>query len=317
MSVGSFAIPVSGPPTPPANVLHEYTTGGTWTKPTDASFRGVWVFAAGAGGSGGAGGVSGAVFGASGGGGGATVRVWIPEASLGATETYAIGAGAAGPASGNGSAGGDTLFGLHVEAKGGNGGVQGAAANPAQTVGGSALSCTPVGAESITGGPGGRGRREVQNSFATPYAGNAIIHSFTIANGSATNSPAGGAGGGGGGGYRNTTATGTDGGDGGGVRESSLTAGGAGGAFGGSNGTAGVDDIYLTPFLGLPVTTTIGLGTGGGAGGGASGATAGGSGANGGRAAGGGGGGSTESGTRGAGGDGGDGYLIVYEVYEI
>jgi len=298
------------------SILREYTASTTWNKPTDSSFEGVWVFAAGAGGSGGAGGLANDVFGGGGGGGGATVRLWIPEASLSSSVNITIGAGGPGRTTGNGASGSATLFGTYIEAIGGNGGVQGAAANPAQAVGGNALLCTPVGAESISGGPGGRGRRNVENSFSTPYAGNAVIHSFTIANGSATNSPAGGAGGGGGGGYRNATATGTGGGDGGGVRESSLTAGGAGGAFGGSNGTAGVNDVYLTPFLGLPVTASIGLGTGGGAGGGNSGATTAGSGANGGRAAGGGGGGSTQSGgTRGASGAGGDGFIIIYEVY--
>jgi len=69
MSVGYFAIPVAGSPAPPANVLHEYTTGGTWNKPTDPSFQGVWVFAAGAGGAGGAGGVATTVYGGGGGGG--------------------------------------------------------------------------------------------------------------------------------------------------------------------------------------------------------------------------------------------------------
>jgi hypothetical protein len=314
MSVGSFAIPKIGSP---ANVLREYTTGGTWSKPTHSSFKGVWVFAAGGGGSGGAGLRNSSVAsGGSGGGGGATVRVWIPEASLGTTETYAIGAGAAGPAIGAGGAGGATLFGLHVEAKGGDGGAAGSTIAPTQAVGGSALLCTPVGAESVTGAPGGRGRRETENSLVTPYAGNAIIHSFIIANGSATNSPAGGAGGGGGGGYINTLPGGLKGGDGGGAyNNSTLTNGGAGGAAGGGNGTAGVSDIYVTPFLGLPVTTTIGLGTGGGGGGGVSGATNGGAGANGGRAAGGGGGGGTGTGTRGAGGAGGNGFLIVYEVF--
>jgi len=317
MSVGSFALPIAGSPTPPANVLHEYTTGGTWSKPTDPSFKGVWVFAAGAGGSGGAGHRNSSLAsGGSGGGGGAIVRVWIPEASLGATETYAIGAGGTGPASGAGNAGGATLFGLHVEAIGGSGGTGGSTIAPAQVAGGSALLCIPATGSAISGAPGGRGRRE----SVQPLAGDAVIASVLTLAGGITTSPiaSGGAGGGGGGGWIGSLPGGLDGGDGGGAyNNSTLTNGGAGGAAGGSNGTAGVDDIYLTPFLGLPVTTTIGLGTGGGAGGGASGATAGGSGANGGRAAGGGGGGSTESGTRGAGGDGGDGYLIVYEVYEI
>jgi hypothetical protein len=100
----------------------------------------------------------------------------------------------------------------------------------------------------------------------------------------------------------------------------SLTAGGAGGIANGGNGTAGVSDIYLDPFLGL-VTSTIGIGTSGGGGAGNTGASAvAGNGAAGGRAAGGGGGGSQSNGaggTRGASGAGGDGFLLVYEVFAI
>lgn len=314
MSVGYFAIPVAGSPAPPANVLHQYTTGGTWNKPIDPSFQGVWVFAAGAGGAGGAGGVATTVYGGGGGGGGAIVRLWIPAASLGLTETYSIGAGAVSVATGAGAAGGATLFGAHVDAKGGSGGNAGAAANPVQVAGGSALLCTPLTGSSISGAPGGRGRRE---PATYPLAGSAVIASVLTLGGGITTSPiaSGAAGGGGGGGWNNTTGTGTAGGDGGGCYQGgSLTTGGAGGAVGGSAGTAGANDIYLDPFLGI-VNTTIGLGTGGGGGGGASGATAGGTGAAGGRAAGGGGGGSTQTGTRGASGGGGNGFLLVYEVY--
>jgi hypothetical protein len=302
---------------PPANVLREYTTGGSWSKPTDASFTGVWVFAAGGGGSGGAGGVAITAYGAGGGGGGAIVRLWIPAASLGLTETYAIGAGGAGPSTGNGSAGGATLFGLHVEAKGGNGGLQGGPGNPQQAAGGSPLTSIPSGSgASISGAPGGRGRRE-PGSGVLP--GSAVIASIFALGGVVGFSPVatGGAGGGSGGGYSNVTGTGLGGSDGAGCYQGGiLVAGGAGGAFGGGNGTAGTNDIYLDPFLGL-VTPTIGLGTAGGGGGGTSGATAGGTGAGSGRAAGGGGGGSTQTGTRGAGGAGGDGFLLVYEVFAI
>lgn len=301
---------------PPANVLREFTAGGSWSKPTDASFQGVWVFAAGGGGSGGAGGVATTTFGGGGGGGGAMVRLWVPAASLLTTETYAIGAGATGPATGAGSAGGATLFGAHVEAVGGDGGNQGGTANAAQRGGGKATLCVPVTGSAISGSPGARGTRDVTSA----PAGSAVIAPIlTLIGVVAVDFPiaVGGAGGGGGGGYNNANATGTGGNGGGGCYQGgSLVAGPAGGAFGGSNGTAGASDIYLDPFLGI-VTTTIGLGTGGGGGGGASGATAGGTGAAGGRAAGGGGGGSTQTGTRGAGGAGGDGFLLVYEVFAI
>jgi len=293
---------------PPANVLHEYTTGGTWNKPTDPSFKGVWVFAAGAGGSGGAGIVTtGTTYaGGSAGGGGSLVRLWIPAASLGLTETYAIGAGATGPATGAGSAGGATLFGSLVEAKGGNGGVVGLAGATPRTggTGGSALLNTPIASgNSISGGAGGDGQRAIAGSAGATGMLN-------------TAAPGGGGGSGG------NAGTGPfDGGAGGGTYQGgSLTAGAAGGTAPGGSGTAGASDIYIDPFVGL-VTSTIGIGTGGGGGAGASGASAvAGNGAAGGRAAGGGGGGSQgngASGTRGAGGAGGDGFLLVYEVYAI
>ena len=290
----------------PANVLREYTTGGSWSKPTDASFKGVWVFAAGGGGSGGAGNLvssNTAIAGGAGGGGGSIVRRWIPAVSLLTTETYAIGAGAAGVATGNGGTGGATLFGAHAEAKGGSGGADGTTAtSTAGGAGGNALINVPIASgTSISGGVGGIGR---QTGATTGTAG-----MTTTA----------GAGGGGGGG-RSTTVVGNGNQGGGCYNNGSLTAGGAGGIANGGNGTAGANDIYLDPFLGL-ITATIGIGTSGGGGAGNTGASAvAGNGAAGGRAAGGGGGGSQSNGaggTRGASGAGGDGFIIVYEVFAI
>ena len=296
-------------PVAPANVLREYTTGGSWSKPTDASFQGVWVFAAGGGGSGGAGIVStGAIYaGGSAGGGGSLVRLWVPAVSLLTTETYAIGAGATGPATGAGSAGGATLFGAHVEAKGGSGGVVGLAGGATARVGGaggSALLNVPIASGiSISGAAGGDGGRNV----AGGAGGTGLLN---------TAAPGGGGGGGG-----NTGVGPFNGGAGGGAYQAgSLTAGGAGGVANGGSGTAGASDIYIDPFLGI-VTVTIGIGTGGGGGAGNTGASAvAGNGADGGRAAGGGGGGSQgngASGTRGAGGAGGNGFLLVYEMFAI
>jgi hypothetical protein len=289
---------------PPANVLREYTTGGSWSKPTDASFQGVWVFAAGAGGSGGAGFANNAAAsGGGGGGGGSLVRVWIPAASLLTTETYAIGAGGASPATTVGNAGGATLFGLHVEAKGGSGGPRGISS--ANTVpggdGGNASLNVPVvlNGRSISGATGGRG---------------AWVNTGTAGGNGTINVAA--PGGGGGTGHFSPT-IGVNGYDGGGAWSTSLVAGGAGGISPGGTGTAGANDIYIDVFLGL-ITSTIGIGTGGGGGAGNIGANAGGAGGAGGRAAGGGGGGGTQlAGTRGAGGAGGDGFLLVYEVFAI
>jgi hypothetical protein len=288
----------------PANVLREYTTGGTWSKPSDASFQGVWVFAAGGGGSGGAGFPNNtATSGGGGGGGGSLVRVWIPAASLLTTETYAIGAGGASPATTIGNAGGATLFGLHVEAKGGSGGARGTSSTTTVSggAGGNASLNVPVvlNGLSISGAAGGTGTR-VSTGTA---GGNGTINVAAP-------------GGGGGTGHASPT-LGANGYAGGGAWSTSLVAGGAGGTSPGGAGTAGANDIYINVFLGL-ISSSIGIGTGGGGGAGNTGANNGGAGGAGGRAAGGGGGGGTQlAGTVGAGGAGGDGFMIVYEMFAI
>lgn len=294
---------------PPANVLREYTTGGTWNKPTSPSFRGVWVFAAGAGGAGGAGNVNVTnVTGGGGGGGGSISRLWIPAASLGLTETYAIGAGAVSVATGNGGAGGATLFGAHVEAKGGGGGTGGStsAASVAAGAGGDAALNTPVvNGSSISGGRGGTGARA--NATATDVPAGIISGANLV--GSSAAAP------GGGGGCGVSAGVQQAGKAGGAAWSTTQTSGGAAGTAGGGSGGSGVSDIYINPFLGL-IASTIGIGTGGGGGGGITTGTAG-NGGTGGRAAGGGGGGGTGSGTRGASGAGGDGFIILYEVFAI
>jgi hypothetical protein len=294
---------------PPANVLREYTTGGTWSKPSDASFQGVWVFAAGGGGSGGAGNVNVTnVTGGGGGGGGSLVRVWIPAASLLTTETYAIGAGAVSVATGNGGTGGATLFGAHAEAKGGSGGTGGStsAASVAAGAGGDAALNTPVvNGSSISGGRGGTGARA--NATATDVPAGIISGANLV--GSSAAAP------GGGGGCGVSAGVQQAGKAGGAAWSTTQTSGGAAGTAGGGSGGSGVSDIYINPFLGL-IASTIGIGTGGGGGGGITTGTAG-NGGTGGRAAGGGGGGGTGSGTRGASGAGGDGFIIVYEMFAI
>ena len=294
---------------PPSNVLREYTTGGTWSKPTNASFKGVWVFAAGGGGAGGAGNVNVTnVTGGGGGGGGSISRLWVPAASLLTTETYAIGAGAVSVATGNGGTGGATLFGAHVEAKGGGGGTGGStsAASVAAGAGGDAALNTPVvNGSSISGGRGGTGARA--NATATDVPAGIISGANLV--GSSAAAP------GGGGGCGVTAGVQQAGKAGGAAWSTTQTSGGAAGTAGGGSGGSGVSDIYINPFLGL-IASTIGIGTGGGGGGGITTGTAG-NGGNGGRAAGGGGGGGTGSGTRGASGAGGDGLIILYEVFGI
>ena len=284
---------------PPANVLREYSADDTWALPTDPTFKGVWAYVAGAGGSGGGGGISASsTTGGSGGGGGAGTRIWIPSASLSATESIVVGTGGASVSSGNGNPGGDSSFGSLATAKGGNAGAGTNGGGP--TTGGSggsgSTSVPGWGAGSDSGNSGGTGSRS--NTDTAGGVGNAVFA---------------GAGGGGAGGINVGTAS--DGSAGGGCyNANTLTAGGSAGAIAG-NGTDGVDDVALQLLIGL-TANTIGFGTGGGGGGGAVGGSNGGNGGNGGRAAGGGGGGGCATGgTPGTSGAGGDGFVLVYEVF--
>jgi hypothetical protein len=289
----------------PSNVLREYTGNTTWNKPTDPSFKGIWIFAAGGGGAGGAGGLFGPnptnfPNGGGGGGGGGLVRMWIPATLLNQTESITIGSGAVSVAATNGGAGGSTLFGSHVLVRGGDGGTRGQSTTSFTLggAGGSALTSTPIaGLKSIGGGTGGSGIRGGGAS--------GTIGVFLFA------AP----GGGGGGGFLTGPVSHPGGAGGGCYNAGILTSGGTGGSALGGNATAGVSDVYLDPFLGL-IASTIGIGTAGGGGGGNLSPNNGGAGGSGGRAAGGGGGGGTQSpGLRGVSGAGGNGFLIIYEVY--
>lgn len=107
--------------------VQEFTSGGTWTKPSGASR--VLVRLWGAGGSG-ASSASGSPDDASGGGGGAYTEAWFDASDLGATETVTIGSGGAGVLGGGGAAtpgndGGNSSFGSLLQANGGKGGNAG------------------------------------------------------------------------------------------------------------------------------------------------------------------------------------------------
>ena len=100
-----------------ANV-QEFTSGGTWTKPSGAKFVYVEVWAGGGGGRGGAGSPSPSANngGGQGGGGGGYSSQYFVAPQLGSTETVTVGSG--GPGGGGGSPGGPQTGGA-----GGNGGT--------------------------------------------------------------------------------------------------------------------------------------------------------------------------------------------------
>jgi len=243
--------------------LQEFSSSGTWTKPSSATF--VMVEAWGAGGGGGSGrrGAAASVRGGGAGGGGGAYAFRLFKASdLPSTISVTIGAGGAGGAArtadstdgASGSAGGNTTFGLYLTAFGGSGGVFGQASSSSATKGGGVLSST---GDPNVGLPTGQ---TVAGHFGSGQASGTGV------------ATASGFGGGMGGGFDGTSTTyaggcsyqGGPGGGAGGAIDSGNTVrfGGFGGAITGTSGNgAGAGGIG---FNGFP-----GIGRQGGGGGGA------------------------------------------------
>lgn len=253
----------------------EFTSSGTWTKPTSVAPTLVYVELAGAGGGGGGGArtASGnASSGGGGGGGGAYMRGWFRASALSATETVTIGAtgtggnGAAadGNAGSNGTAGGNSTFGSRLTAYGGGFGAGGRLAGNSgggggagwQGSGGDASGATAGSAGTLggqAGGSGGSGTAGASPGVASGGAGGTDAAAGSNANLTMDGGGGGGSGGGisaapaafsgGNGGrtltYNVGTVSGGSAGNPGTSPAASLTAGGAGAGAGGSN-AAGV-----------------------------------------------------------------------------
>lgn len=153
----------------------EFTSNGTWTKPSGVTFVRVEAWGGGGGGQNRTGGVD-----AGGGGGGAYAALVFQASDLGSTVAVTIGSGGAGGAdAGNndGADGGDTTFGTHLTAPGGKGGFSnggdgggGEPGSTGATAAGGGFSSggggdnTQDGGASVMGGGGGGGADNGSNS---------------------------------------------------------------------------------------------------------------------------------------------------------
>lgn len=253
----------------------EFTSSGTWTKPTSVAPTLVYVELAGAGGGGGGGArtASGnASSGGGGGGGAAYMRGWFRASALSATETITIGAtggsgaGATsdGVAGSNGTAGGNSTFGSRLTAYGGGFGAGGQLAGNSgggggagwQGSGGNASGATAGSAGTLggqAGGSGGSGTAGASSGVGSGGGGGTNAAAGSNANLTMDGGGGGGSGGGisaapaafsgGNGGrtltYNVGTVSGGSAGNPGTSPTASLTAGGGGAGAGGSN-AAGV-----------------------------------------------------------------------------
>ena len=139
----------------------QFTSSGTWTRPSGVTM--IRVYVTGGGGGAGGGGAGSIDFGGAGGAGGTAIE--ILDVSSVSSATITIGAaGSGGSGSGNGSAGGTSSFGSYCSATGGGGGIQGNfGANKGGTGG-----VGSGGNINLTGGDGGPGQDN--SGISTQYA---------------------------------------------------------------------------------------------------------------------------------------------------
>lgn len=242
----------------------DFTSSGTWTKPSGLSGNSLAYVIVWGGGGGGGGSLS---AGAQtrpggGGGGGSCVQAQFPLSVLGSTVTVTIGNGGTGGLANtdtsNGSVGGDTTFGTVITAYGGGGGA-GGTSNPATGAGGGGAGIYADGSAGSGTTPGtGSAPLGGAGSTASTYGGGG---------GSASVGGASVYGGGGGGGGTGNSGTGNLGGmslcgGGGGDGGSSAASAGAVGSVSIMGGGGGIPGFSST--AGGTGTQPAGGGGGGG-----------------------------------------------------
>ncbi len=203
-----------------------FTSGGTWTKPTNLSGNEIVLVQAWGGGGGGGGTNATAGVSSGGGGGGCFSEAKFRASDLTSTVTITIGSGGTASSGAVGGVGGTTSFGAFLSAFGGGGGASAnSASNGAGGGGGGVFSTGGSGSSATPGGGGTPGDGVFGGAAGGTGAGNRAIY---------------GGGGGGGGAY-----------NGGGGAGAAAYFGGAGGGGGNGNiGSAGAGGVGMTGYGG-------------------------------------------------------------------